>query len=297
MRHRARVPPAPTVPPALSTAPFLGTAALVAGLLTRPQLRGRAWVRLFPDVYVHRDVELTHELRARAAALRWPDAVVTGRSAAALWGVPLAGPAAPVEISRLPGTHPVRVPGVRVRRTEVDGRHQCERAGVWATTREATAVDLAGRLPLPEAVAAVDQLVVAGADLAEVRWLAGTSLGAGCRRARRAVALADSLAESPQETRLRLLIRRSTLPAPVAQHVVRHRGRFVARVDFAWPDRRVALEYDGLWHRDPQQFGDDRDRLNRIQAAGWRVVFVTARDLHRPEALLARIADALASVH
>jgi len=291
------VPPVPVAPPELRGAPFLGSRAVAAGLLTAAQLRSRAWTRVFPGVYVHRDVELTHALRARAAALHWPDAVVTGRSAAALWGAPLASAAEHVELTRPLGTHPVRTAGVRVRRREVDGRHQEQHAGVWVTTREATAVDLAGRPPLVEAVAAVDQLVtVSGADLDEIRWQAEASLGPGCRRARQATALADGLAESPQETRVRLLVARSGLPTPVAQYEVRSAGRFVARVDLAWPDLRVALEYDGLWHGDPAQFARDRQRLNRLTAAGWRVVFVTAADLRRPRELVARIAAALTCV-
>jgi very-short-patch-repair endonuclease len=72
------------------------------------------------------------------------------------------------------------------------------------------------------------------------------------------------------------------------------RARFVARVDFGWPEQRLALEYDGLWHAEPGQFALDRERLNRLTAAGWRVVFVTARDLHQPDRLIARIATALA---
>ena len=42
------------------------------------------------------------------------------------------------------------------------------------------------------------------------------------------------------------------------------------------------------------QFMRDRERLNRLQEAGWRVVFVTAGDLRRPRDLVARIAAALA---
>jgi hypothetical protein len=37
---------------------------------------------------------------------------------------------------------------------------------------------------------------------------------------------------------------------------------------------------DGLWHGEPGQFSRDRERLNRLREAGWRVVFVTARGLH-----------------
>jgi very-short-patch-repair endonuclease len=67
----------------------------------------------------------------------------------------------------------------------------------------------------------------------------------------------------------------------------------VGRVDFAWPDQKVAVEYDGLWHADSKQFARDRRRLNRLREAGWTVVFVTAADLHDPPALIARIAAVL----
>ena len=83
------------------------------------------------------------------------------------------------------------------------------------------------------------------------------------------------------------------LPA-VAQYVVKAEdGRFIARVDLAFPEAKVAVEYDGAWHGEPGQFRRDRERLNRLTAAGWRVIFVTAADLRSPEALLRRIANAL----
>jgi len=285
------------VPDQLCHAPFRGSAAVASGLLTARQLRGSTWRRLFPDVYVHRGLPVTHELRATAAGgLLLPGDVVTGVSAAVLWGVPLAGVDDDVEITRWPGSHPVRVPGLRVRRADLDDRTVRWHRGVHVTTPERTAVRVAGALPQRDAVAAVDQLVLAGADLAEIRWLAGTTDGPGSRRAREAVSLADGLAQSPQETRLRLAIGRSRLPTPVAQYEVRTGGRFVARVDFGWPDHRVAVEYDGLWHAEPGQFARDRQRLNRLTAAGWRVLFVTAADLREPGRLITRIAAALAVV-
>jgi very-short-patch-repair endonuclease len=157
-------------------------------------------------------------------------------------------------------------------------------------------VRLAGLLPGDEGVIAVDQLVhVARADLEVIRALAADARGRGAARARAACARADGLAQSPQETRVRLLLHGSELPVPTAQYrVTDDRGRFVAFVDFGWPAQRIALEYDGLWHAEPGQFARDRDRLNRLTAAGWRVVFVTAADLRNPRLLLQRIAAALA---
>jgi very-short-patch-repair endonuclease len=83
----------------------------------------------------------------------------------------------------------------------------------------------------------------------------------------------------------------------MAQYRVWHEGRVIARPDFAWPDRKVALEYDGLWHAEDGQFARDRERLNLLREAGWTVVFVTAADMYRPERLIIRIAQALGLPH
>ncbi|MCZ2825194.1 MULTISPECIES: endonuclease domain-containing protein [unclassified Modestobacter] len=289
---------APRIPDELRGRVFRGSVALRRGWLTPDELRGPTWRALFHDVYVEASLPVNHALRAHAAAavLR-PGGVVTGRSAAVLWGVDLAAATDDVEITLPPGAHPVRLPGLRVRRALLDDGDVCLRRGVRVTVPEATAVALARSLPLDDAVIAVDQLTSGGlASLPLVRELAGRATGAGSRRARQACALADGLAESPQETRLRLVIVRGGLPAPVAQLRVVHEGRFVARVDFGWPVQRVAVEYDGLWHAEPGQFARDRARLNRLQAAGWRVVFVTAADLKDPPRLIATIAAALTGV-
>jgi hypothetical protein len=133
----------------------------------------------------------------------------------------------------------------------------------------ATAVRLAAVLPPEDAVVAVDQLIATGfVSLAAVRRRAAAGQEPWSARARSVCALADGLAESPQETRLRLLMQRGGLPHPVAQFRVLDGDGFVARVDFAWPDRKVAVEYDGLWHAESGQFARDRRRLNRLRAAG-----------------------------
>lgn len=266
-----------------------------AGLLSPDDLRGPAWRRLWPDVYADAGLEVTHELRARAAAaVLLPGSVVSGASAAVLWGLPdLAGAADPVELTVAPGEARSTAPGITVRRRRL--ARQCTRpvAGVRAVAPEVAGLELAGRLPLDDAVVLLDRLVAARlTTLSTVRADAAELTGRGCRRARAAAALADGLAASPQESRLRLLLHRSSLPDPVAQFVVRRGPSFLARVDFAWPDRRIALEYEGAWHT--TRVAADRRRLEGLQAAGWRVLFVTAADLHSPAQLLARIAAALA---
>jgi hypothetical protein len=276
---------------------FRGSVAVRSGLLTRRQLRGDTWRRLLQDVYVHRDVPVTHLLRAHAAVALLPSAVVTGCSAATVWGVPLAGPRDDVEVTMPPTTRMVRVQGVRTRRARLAADDVRRRHGLAVTTPSATALRLASVLSQDAAVVAIDQLIGTGVvDLGEIRDMAAQARGPGSTRARAAANLADGLAESPPETRLRILIGRSPLPPPVAQFRVVHENRFCARVDFAWPDRKVALEYDGLWHAETDQFEKDRGRLNRLREAGWQVVFVTAADMRRPEEVLRRIAVALGLV-
>ncbi|MEV1109086.1 MULTISPECIES: hypothetical protein [unclassified Micromonospora] len=91
--------------------------------------------------------------------------------------------------------------------------------------------------------------------------------------------LADAGSESTPESRLRVRIVLARIPPPVTQFVVEHDGRFVARLDLAWPHLKVAVEYDGLWHDDPEQLHLDRRRLNRLLGEDWIVLHVTAKRL------------------
>lgn len=287
---------APVRPPHLRGKIFRGSEQLRAGGLTRGQLRSSAWQRVFPDVYACTSLTLDHGRRARAAArLLLPGAVVTGRSAAVLWGVDLAGPDDAVELAVRTACGAGAVRGVVVTRRSLRDDDVVDHLGVRVTTPLRTALDLGRIDPLEEAVVCLDRFVRSGqVTLARVTEAAAGLSGPGCRRVRRAVDLADGLAESPQETRVRLVLHSSPLPRPVAQFEVRDfAGRFVARVDFGWPQQKVALEYEGVWHGERQNVARDRDRLNRLTAAGWTVVFVTAADLRDPARLIARIAAAL----
>ena len=157
-----------------------------------------------------------------------------------------------------------------------------------------TALDIARTEPLPEGVVALDVLLARGVvDHPALRSaVRAQPTPRGARRAERAVDLADARAESPQESRLRVALVLAGLE-PVPQFEVFHGGRFVARVDLAFPEVRLAVEYEGAHHFVGDQILRDDERIERLRAAGWRVIRVTAADLRDLEALITRIRRAL----
>ncbi|MFN2614759.1 MAG: endonuclease domain-containing protein [Actinomycetota bacterium] len=96
--------------------------------------------------------------------------------------------------------------------------------------------------------------------------------------------------ESVLETRLLRLMKVHRLPPPSLQHRVRA-GSSVARVDFAYPELKLAIEADGYRHHSrPVDWERDRRRRNRLTEAGWHVVHVTWNDLvQRPEEVILQI--------
>lgn len=136
--------------------------------------------------------------------------------------------------------------------------------------------DLARSRELSDAVADVDVVLRAGrlgvADLAS--YLDGRSEH-GVVQARRVLELVDCRAASRPESKVRVLLRLAGLKPEVQFAIVDANG-FVARTDLAFPEQRVAVEYEGEWHALRRQLSADRRRMNRIDAAGWHIVFVTA---------------------
>jgi len=84
------------------------------------------------------------------------------------------------------------------------------------------------------------------------------------------------------------------LPPCVPQHEVWDAGgAFVARLDLAWPELRVAVEYDGDHHRDRTQHSRDLARHNRLRALGWTVLQVDAQLFDRPAELVRQLTTLL----
>lgn len=274
---------------------YRGSDAVSCGALTPAQLRGPAVRRLCQDVYTAGSRRVTHELRCRAVALALPaGAVITGRSAATVRGVRLCWPENDVQALVPPEMRLGHRRGLNVRRTGI-GSDDWQ---PWADGRLATpmrlALDLLLGRPLPEAVADLDAVLRAGlVERTAVAAMVARRSDKGIVIARRAVELSNPLAESLPESVLRVHLELAGM-TPVPQYWIEDRAGRIARVDLAFPENMVAVEYDGDW-RDGETWAlnHDRDRLNRIHAIGWDTVFVTAPLLRDVRKMLRTVDAAL----
>jgi very-short-patch-repair endonuclease len=189
-------------------------------------------------------------------------------------------------------------PGIRYVSAELAAEDVCLTRGIRVTTPTRTALDIARTLPFTEATVQLDAMVHTGlVDLdAFRRRVTGLAGSRHIRRIRAVAEAVEPLAESPMETRLRLLLRRPDLPTMVAQHVVRMpSGAFVGRVDLAFPEYRVAVEYDGAHHREAATQTADGRRQNLLHMCDWFVVRFTGADVQRdPASVVSRVRGVLA---
>lgn len=276
---------------------FRGSVARRMGLITEGQLRGPAVRRLFQDAYARADVEVTHELRCRAAALIVPaQAVLTGRSAATVHGVALAEPYDPVEFI-VPEKHRFGpIVGIHVRRTAVRPTESRPWQGVRIARPARVALDLLLRLSprkrgwvrrLRQGVPDLDAYLRSG--LVRTRALEALfhrRRNRGIRLARQALELSDSRAESLPESEVRVVLRAAGYhPAP--QFVVRSKHcRYPERLALALEYEKVGIECDGARHNTPGQRADDRRRRERLENDGWTIVLVTAEQLAGDHSLI-----------
>jgi very-short-patch-repair endonuclease len=237
------------------------------------------------------------DLRAAAIAL---DAVVSGTSAALLWGLELARTPEELVVTVARDHSRAARTGVDVRRTDLRDGDWVRRDGVRVTTVLRTVLDLCRCLPLAEAVAVTDSALRRGTvTLSALRGaLCALPVGKGRRAVARVLALADPACGSVLESLLRVLLHERGLPAPRTQVVVRSRaGATIGRVDFAWPDVGLLVEADGFaFHADRRRYRNDRRRANALVLAGWRLLRFSWEDvLHDPDAVVECVRAALAA--
>lgn len=229
--------------------------------------------------------------------------VICFASAAALWGMPL-----PRRLQRDPRVHvavpaPRRAPkgrGVIGHKLALREHERASIDGVALTSPERTWCDLGAQLDLDELVAAGDRLIHWRHGLSGLERLVDASRRYEGRRGTRTVAAALPLlharSDSPAESGLRLLLGRLGFDDFAVNHEIPVPGRVVPyRVDLAFVRHRLAIEYQGPTHLDPEQRRRDLTRFGHLRDVGWEALEVFAPDVRDPARLAVRIRAVLAS--
>ena len=267
------------------------------------RLRSGRWTQADHHVYRLAGAPVTWHSRLLAPILSAQPTtrvVASHLSAAALHGIPGYGRSTP-ELST-PRGYNLRRPGLRIRTSnDLDRCDTVVLEGVPTTDLRRTLLDI-GKV-------VGDQRLLRGIEWArrerDVTWSGLISTLAhharrgrgGIRRLRRVIvanAHRDEVTDSDFELLLLSLLLEHDLPEPVLHHRVYDNGRFVAEVDLAYPERRVAIEADGGIHLRPEVRERDLARQNDLLLCGWTVLrFTWDRFVQRPEQVVAEIRDAL----
>lgn len=267
---------------------FLGSEALAAGALNRYQLRTH-YDAVHRDVYVARGTVLTPLDKARAAWL-WSRrrGVAAGLSAAALHGCKWIDAAHPAELNQSSRSAPK---GIVIHSDELRPAEVAQRQGIRVTSPARTAFDLGRRSGLTVAVIRVDAMLQAAKlAIVDVEPLLLQHRGVrGIRQLREVLALADTGAESPQETRLRLVLTNAGIRPSRTQIDIYDGLSLVGRIDMGWPEWKVGVQYDGAQHwTDPRQRTRDIEQDVAYRDCGWRIVRVGADLLRYRQATIIR---------
>ncbi|WP_188667872.1 hypothetical protein [Tersicoccus solisilvae] len=266
--------------------------------MTRARLRHRSLEAGITGVRIPDALGDALDVRCRAATTVMPDAVISHATSAALWGLPL-----PLGLQRHETIHVTHGSGRRTssaHRRGVTGHIAVLPAGditrvggIRVTNPARTFLDLAGTLALDDLIVLGDAIVcchddpfdgLPGVPLTPLSELRRRVQVVGRRRgvvaARAALELVRVGADSPPESRLRLMIVRAGLPEPVPNVVIPvPAARRVIQPDLAFREHRLSLQYDGAHHADPRQHARDIERADLTAAAGWIEVRIGAADM------------------
>jgi very-short-patch-repair endonuclease len=233
----------------------LRTAGLSSTGVARRVAAGRLH-RIHRGVYAVGHRSLSHEGGWMAAVLAHGEgAVLSHRSAAALWGIrhPRNGP---VDITVTGTTGRTTRAGISLHRSTTLIASSCtRRRGIPVTTPARTLADLRGLLSPAQLASAVREAEFLG-------------LGVGGD-------VSTERARTDLEQLFVALCRRHRLPKPAVNAKL---DRY--EVDFLWPEHRLVIEVDG-WesHRTRSAFEEDRARDARLKLLGYEVLRFTWRQV------------------
>ena len=231
---------------------------------------------------------------SRAYATRMsPASFFSHITAAVIWGIPL--PRLNDHLLDVSVFRPARAPRTSgVRGHELDPRlvHSTERNGLPVSSPASTWACLGTVLSPYDLVAAGDAVVCirasaggnasaspALATLGQLRAAMNAGRRPGVGALRDALGRVRTGSWSRLETWVRLILIDAGLPEPQLNFdAYDNAGVFLGCIDLAYPELKIAIEYEGAHHwMTAQQFQRDLDRLNRLVENGWRIVRITKK--------------------
>lgn len=230
---------------------------------------------------------------AAERAITGVDLVAVGATAARMQDLPVLGTSTRLHLRERPDERP-RHHG---NSASLPSGDVCLVLGVPATTLPRTAVDVARRGGFAAGVVTADAVLrrsVPREELLDV--LARAARWPGARQARRAVAFADSRAESALESLGRVRMHEGGLPPPELQVTLSDPEGPFACVDHYWEEFQTVGEADGaLKYTTPETLFAEKRREDRIRDTGREVVRYTWDEaLHAPAIVTARFRRAFA---
>lgn len=258
------------------------------------------WIRLHPGVYFIPGIEPTWRSHLIAACDWARPGFASHRSAAAVLGLEGFAEIGRPEITVAHCHLPPRS-GIRVHFTDrLLSSHRTVRDSIPVTTVERTLLDLGAVVPPKKVAIALDAAIyrrmTTYARVCSTLRAVAKRGRRGCGVLRRILderAALKTVPNSAMETAFFGALVNSPFPMPELQHVIRRDGEFVARPDFAWPDRGIAIELDGYDpHAGLSSFKKDRRRFNAMTALGWRVIYGTWEEANsNPDRILDLVAQ------
>ncbi|WP_028281314.1 type IV toxin-antitoxin system AbiEi family antitoxin domain-containing protein [Arthrobacter sp. H5] len=168
------------------------------------------------------------------------------------------------------------------------------RCGVQVTSLARTVVDCARILSYKQGLIVADHGMRMGTTRQELQKIVNRLSGhKGIQLARRVVENASALSESPGESLSRAIIQGLSIPLP-QQQVVVHTRHGEHRLDFAWKDLKLALEFDGKtkyfdYAPTREVLYQERRREKALMEEGWTFIRIEWKDLFDEAALRGRI--------
>src|SRR6266849_9531163 len=251
------------------------------------RLQSGQWNAVRPGVYRVGPIASSWHQELMGACL-WvgPEAVASHNSAAGLLkldGVPFPT----IEVTNSKSRNPERT-GVVVHRSQsLPSEDKTVIEGIPCTRAARTIIDLASVIDAQQLELALEDAL--RRRLVQVPWVyrrlraLGTTGRHGSRSLNRFLysrQSGEALTDSALEARVFQTLREAGLPRPDRQFMVTTDEELIGRVDFAYPKQRLIIEADGYrYHQDFRTWTNDRDRLNKLAADGWRVIHARWKDV------------------